>query len=55
MPPRIEPDTPTERIQILAPRTWVEQVDDWRRRQEGHIPSRSEAIRVLVLMALSGQ
>ena len=53
MPPRIEPETPTIRIHILAPKTWVERVDQWRRKQEGAIPSRSEAIRILVAMALA--
>ena len=53
MPPKIEPGTPTQRIQILAPHSWVERVDQWRRKQEGAIPSRSEAIRILVTMALA--
>jgi hypothetical protein len=51
MPPRLEPGTPTERVQIVAPRTWIEKIDEWRRQQPA-IPSRSEAIRVLVEQAL---
>ena len=47
MPPKLEPDVQTERIQIVAPRTWVERIEEWRRKQP-RIPSKSEAIRMLV-------
>ena len=53
MPPRLEPGITTDRVQIIAPRSWIERIDQWRRQQEGYIPSRSEAIRLLVLKALA--
>jgi hypothetical protein len=52
MPPKLEPGMPTDRIQIIAPRSWVEMIDEWRRRQPGKIPTRSEAIRLLVEQAI---
>jgi Arc/MetJ-type ribon-helix-helix transcriptional regulator len=52
MPPRLEEGTETERIQIVAPSTWVDKIDEWRRAQPGRIPSKSEAIRMLVDLAL---
>jgi hypothetical protein len=51
MPPKLEKETPTDRVQVLAPRTWIVRVDEWRSQQRP-IPSRSEAIRQLVNMAL---
>lgn len=51
MPPKLEDGIPTERIQIVAPTTWVERVEEWRRKQP-RIPSKSEAIRMLVDLAL---
>jgi hypothetical protein len=53
MPPRIEPGIPTERVQIIAPKSWVDRIDQWRRKQPDAIPSRSEAIRILVDKALA--
>jgi hypothetical protein len=52
MPPKLEPNIPTDRVQIVAPRTWIAKIDEWRRR-EPDIPNRSEAIRRLVEIALS--
>ena len=52
MPPRLETGTPTERVQIIAPRSWLARIDEWRRKQPS-IPSRSEAIRLLVDLALA--
>ena len=54
MPPRLEPETPTDRVQIVAPRTWIAKIDEWRR-QQPDIPNRSEAIRRLVEQALTGK
>lgn len=52
MPPRIDEEAPVERIQMVAPASWIARVESWRRAQE-KIPSRSEAIRVLVDKALA--
>lgn len=51
MPPRLDEATTTERLQVIAPGSWVARVEEWRRAQP-KIPSRSEAIRVLVDKAL---
>jgi hypothetical protein len=51
MPPKLEDGTETERHQIVAPKTWGDRVDEWRRKQP-RIPSKSEAIRILVDRAL---
>jgi len=40
-----------QRFEMLAPREWLDKVDAWRVTQPG-IPSRGEAIRRLVLMAI---
>ena len=53
MPPKLEEGTDTERHQIVAPKTWGERIDEWRRKQPGRIPSKSEAIRILVDRALA--
>lgn len=47
MPPRLDEDSETERVQIVAPSSWVRRVEEWRRAQP-KIPSRSDAIRQLV-------
>lgn len=52
MPPKLEDGTPTERIQIVAPETWVQRIEEWRRKQP-RIPSKAEAIRILVDKALA--
>lgn len=51
MPPKLDPNAPTERIQLVAPPDWIARVEEWRRRQP-RIPNRSEAIRDLVDIAL---
>lgn len=51
MPPKLEDGIETERIQIVAPKTWVDRIEEWRR-QQPRIPSKSEAIRILVDRAL---
>lgn len=51
VPPKLEDGVPTERIQIVAPTTLVKRIDEWRRKQP-RIPSKSEAIRILVDKAL---
>lgn len=47
MPPKLQAGVTTERVQIVAPASWIELVDEWRRKQP-KIPSRSEAIRIMV-------
>ncbi|MGR7993894.1 hypothetical protein [Xanthobacter sp. ZOL 2024] len=54
MPPKLQDGVTTERVQIVAPASWIELVDEWRRKQP-KIPSRSEAIRILVENALSAE
>lgn len=54
MPPKLDEGSPTERIQIVASATWVERVEEWRRKQP-KIPSKSEAIRMLVDQALEAE
>jgi hypothetical protein len=52
MPPKLEQGTETERMQLVAPSSWFQRIDEWRRKQP-RIPSKSEAIRALVDHALA--
>lgn len=52
--PKLDPDSDSERLQLVAPRSWIDRVDEWRRNQPG-IPSRSEAIRLLVEKGLDDE
>ena len=54
MPPKLEKGAATERFQLVAPTTWFERLEEWRRKQP-RIPSRAEAIRILVDQALDAQ
>ena len=57
MPPKLDHGSETERLQIVAPSSWVQRVEEWRRAQP-KIPSRSDAIRQLVdagLLARKGK
>jgi hypothetical protein len=47
MPPKLDPDTETRRLNLVAPASWVRKIDDWRRHQPD-LPNISEAIRRLV-------
>lgn len=47
----VDPMAELKRFEMLAPPEWLEMVDDWRRRQKD-LPSRAEAIRRLVDLAL---
>lgn len=47
MPPKLDEDAATERVQIVAPTTWLQRIEEWRRAQP-KIPSLSAAIRQLV-------
>jgi hypothetical protein len=51
MPPKLDKDSKTERVQIVAPEKWIRRVEEWRRAQ-AKIPSRSDAIRRLVDIAM---
>jgi hypothetical protein len=51
MPPRLEKGTATERVEMKVPATWLDRLDGWRGAQRP-IPSRAEAIRILVDQAL---
>lgn len=52
MPPKLDPQSSTDRLELLAPHSLVERVDEWRR-QQPDIPNRSEALRRLVGMGLA--
>jgi metal-responsive CopG/Arc/MetJ family transcriptional regulator len=47
MPPKLKAGSETKRVQVMVPEAWLGLVDEWRRRQP-KIPSRSEAIRIMV-------
>jgi hypothetical protein len=47
MPPKLDPETETRRLNLVAPASWVRKIDDWRR-QQADLPNISEAIRRLV-------
>jgi hypothetical protein len=47
MPPKLDPDTETRRLNLVAPASWMRKIDDWRR-QQPDLPNISEAIRRLV-------
>lgn len=51
VPPKLDEDSATERVQIVTTAAWVARVEEWRRKQP-KIPSKSEAIRMLVDQAL---
>ena len=52
MPPKFDQNAETERFQLVAPATWFERIEEWRR-QQPRIPSKAEAIRILVDRGLS--
>lgn len=52
MPPRLDKDAPTERVQIVASASWLERIEEWRRAQ-ARIPSLSAAIRHLIDLGLA--
>jgi hypothetical protein len=51
MPPKLEPDEETGRVQIVAPQSWIDRLTEWRRKQPD-LPNASEAIRRLVDRAI---
>jgi hypothetical protein len=54
MPPKLDDDSPTERVQLVTTAAWMERLEAWRRKQP-RIPSKSEAIRLLVDRALDAE
>jgi hypothetical protein len=54
VPPKLEEESSTERVQIVATARWMKRVDDWRRRHPD-LPNRSAAIRMLVEEALDAE
>jgi hypothetical protein len=54
MPPKLEEDSETERVQIVAPSSWIRRIEEWRRSQP-KIPNRSDAIRQLVDLGLEAK
>ena len=53
MPPKLKAGSETKRVQVMVPDSWIDLVDEWRRRQP-KIPSRSEAIRLMVEICAKG-
>jgi hypothetical protein len=51
MPPKLEPNTETRRLNLVASASWVRKIDEWRREQPD-LPNISEAIRRLVEVGL---
>ena len=47
MPPKLDPEGEAKRLNIVAPLSWVQKIDNWRRSQPD-LPNVSEAIRRLV-------
>jgi hypothetical protein len=54
MPPKLDKETATGRIQVVAPASWVKRVDDWRRRHP-EMPNRSKAVRMMVDLYLESE
>jgi hypothetical protein len=54
MPPKLDDQSPTERVQLVTTAAWMERLEEWRRKQP-RIPSKSEAIRMLVERALDAE
>lgn len=54
MPPKLDTESPTERVQLVTTSAWMERLETWRRKQP-RIPSKSEAIRLLVDRALDAE
>lgn len=51
MRPKLDENSKTQRVQIVAPQSWLDRVEDWRARQRP-VPNLSAAIRRLAEMAL---
>lgn len=51
MPPRLKDAELSERVAVIVPASLLQRIEDWRRKQPS-IPSKSEAIRLLLEEAL---
>jgi rRNA maturation endonuclease Nob1 len=54
MRPKLDESSKTERVQIVAPRSWLDRVEEWRAQQRP-VPNLSAAIRRLAGMALDAE
>ena len=54
MPPRLDKEANAERVQIVAPRSWLDLIEEWRSKRRP-IPSQSAAIRQLVEIGLEAE
>ena len=54
MPPKLDKDSATGRVNVIASETLLKRVNEWRRRHPA-MPNKSEAIRMLVEMALDAE
>lgn len=49
VPPKIAEDS--QRINLIVDKKWLDQLDAWRKKQDGPISTRSDAIRKIVEQA----
>lgn len=54
MRPKLDEKSETHRVQIVAPRSWTDRVEEWRAAQRP-VPNLSAAIRRLVEIALEAE
>ncbi|MFC6790553.1 hypothetical protein ACFQE0_13650 [Methylobacterium komagatae] len=54
MRPKLDKDSTTERVQLIAPRSWLDLVEEWRASQRP-VPNMSAAIRRLVELGLAAE
>lgn len=54
MPPRLDKDVPSGRINVIASETLLERIEEWRALQRP-IPNKSEAARLLIEKALDAE
>jgi hypothetical protein len=46
VPPKLADDT--QKINLIVSRAWLDELDKWRKRQDGPLSTRSDAIRKIV-------
>lgn len=54
MPPRLDKDSPSGRINVIASEALLERIEEWRAKQRP-IPNKSEAARLLIERALDAE
>jgi hypothetical protein len=54
MPPKLDDDAETVRLNLVAPASWVERINLWRR-QQADLPNFSEAVRRLTDLGLESE